>query len=196
LEAEDFARLAGWVEETRGAPGYSGRAFMVDNMHAQAVFTTTVEEAGDYRVWARWYRTAPGGPPALLGIRDRVLSFGAAEGTGHWVWELSGSLSLPAGPLALALSRETPPGRPYVPLLVDTLLLVRDPAFDPEREDEWGQVTDSGEQPVGPETPYTYTFTGAPGSYRCRVRAFAGDWLVDGQGQRGAGSAWLYFSIR
>lgn len=196
LEAEDFARLEGWVEETRGAPGYSGRAFMVDDMHAQAVFTATVEEAGDYRVWARWYRTAPGGPPALLGIRDRVFSFGAAEETGHWVWELSGSLSLPAGPLALALSRETPPGQPYVPLLVDTLLLVRDPSFDPEREDEWGQVMESGEQPVGPTAPYTISFTGGSGSYRCRVRAFAGDWLVDGQGQRGAESAWLYFSIR
>jgi len=196
LEAEDFARLAGWVEETRGAPGYSGRAFMVDDMHAQAVFTATVEEAGDYRVWARWYRTAPGGPPALLDIGDHVLPFGAAEKIGHWVWELSGNLSLPAGPLALALRRETPPGQPYVPLLVDALLLSRDPAFDPEREDEWTQVIDSGEQPVGPTAPYTTSFTGEPGSYRCRLRAFAGDWLVDGQGQRGAGSAWLYFSIR
>lgn len=196
IEAEDFIRLEGWVEDTRAITGYRGRAFVVDDVTAQAVFTATVEAAGDYRVWVRSYRTAPDGPAATLSIGDRVLSFGVSGEIGHWVWESLDSLPLPEGPLVLALGRETPPGQPYVPLLVDTLLLARDPAFDPEREDEWVQVTDSGEQPVGPETPYTYTFTGAPGSYRCRVRAFAGDWLVDGQGQRGAGSAWLYFSIR
>lgn len=196
LEAEDFVRLGGWVEETRGAPDYGGRAFVVDDVTARAVFTATVEEAGEYRVWARWYRTAPGGPPALLGVGDRVFSFGTLGEVGRWVWEPVGSLALSEGTLALTLGRETPPGQPYVPLSVDALLLARDPAFHPERQEEWAGVADSGEQSVGPEAPYTYVFSGAPGSYRCRVRAFAGDWLVDGQGGRGAGSGWLYFSIR
>lgn len=196
LEAEDFVRLAGWVEETRGAPGYSGRAFIVDDVTARAVFTATVEEAGAYRVWARWYRAAPGGPAALLGMGDRALSFGALGEVGRWVWEPVGSLSVPEGPLVLALRRETPAGQPYVPLSVDALLLARDPAFHPEHQGEWVGVADSGEQPLGPGAPYTYVFTGAPGRYRCRVRAFAGDWLVDGQGEHGAGSGWLYFSMR
>lgn len=196
LEAEDFVRLEGWVEETRGASGYSGRAFIVDDVTARAVFTATVEEAGEYRVWARWYRTTSGGPPALLGVGDRAFSFGTSGEVGRWVWEAVGSLSLPGGPLVLALSRETPPGQPYMPLLVDALLLVRDPAFHPEHQEAWVGVADSGEQPVGPEAPYTYMFTGAPGSYRCRVWAFAGDWLVDSRGQRGVRSDWLYFSMR
>ncbi len=196
LEAEDFVKLGGWMDETRNASGYGGRAFVVDDVSAQAVFTATIEEAGEYHVWVRWYRPASGGPAAMLGIGDRMLPFGAAEEIGRWVWEPLGSLSLPAGPLVLALSRETPPGQPYVPLLVDALLLARDPAFNPAHQEEWVGVADSGEQPVGPEASYTYVFTGGPGAYRCRVRAFAGDWLVDSRGQRGAGSDWLYFSIR
>lgn len=196
IEAEDFVKLEGWADETRNAPGYSGRAFVVDDVNARAALTATLAEAGQYRVWARWYRAAPGGPPATLGIEDHTLSFGALAEIGRWVWQPSGSLSLPSGSLILTLSRETPAGQAYVPLFVDALLFVRDPAFDPEQESEWASVADSGENALSTAPPYAYTFTGEPGAYRCRAQAFTGDWLVDSQGQRGVWSDWIYFSIR
>jgi hypothetical protein len=198
VEAEDFAKVEGWVDETRDAPDHSGRAFVVDDVTARAVFTATIAEAGEYRVWARWYRTSPGGPPALLSIGDRTLPFSASAEANRWVWEMAGSASLTQGALTLALSRATPPGALYIPLFVDALLLSRDPTFDPARASEWASVANSGEKVVDADAPHLhlYTVTGAPGDYRCRVQAFAGDWLVDSQGQRGVWSDWIYFSIR
>jgi hypothetical protein len=132
----------------------------------------------------------------MLGIGGRTLSFGASGELNRWVWEALDSLSLPQGALTLTMSRETPPGEPYAPLAVDTLVFARDPAFDPARESEWVNADDSGEQAVGPQPPYAYRFTGDRGTYRCYVQAFAGDWLVDGQGRRGVSSDWIYFSMR
>ncbi|MBX3485598.1 FAD-dependent oxidoreductase [Phenylobacterium sp.] len=108
IEAEDFASYGGWVldsqfETQMGSPYLLARG--LGRPVADATTTVAVAEAGGYQVWVRtrdWAAPhAPGRFRLSIGGVALAAEFGANGEA--WAWQPAGTVSLPAGEVALAL---------------------------------------------------------------------------------------------
>ena len=139
VEAESFATRGGWVVDPQfmdimGSPYLLAHG--LGRPVADAATEVLVPAADTYRVWVRtkdWVAQwkVPGAPG-----RFQVLINGRALGTTfgtvgvEWHWQEGGSVTLPAGKIAIALHDLTGfEGR------CDVILLARDPQFTPPNQD-------------------------------------------------------------
>ncbi len=113
VEAEGFAKHGGWTLDTQFI-GEMGSPYLLAHglgrPVADATTTLAVPVAGDYRVFvrtkdwvARWQ--APGEPPGRFQVVVDGTALGTTFGTAGstWGWQDGGTVTLPAGAVALSL---------------------------------------------------------------------------------------------
>jgi hypothetical protein len=81
-------------------------------------------------------------------------------------------------------------------MFVDTVVLSRDPAFEPDGSGPWDTVLDTTVAATGADTYRAPGPPTDPGRYRWRVQMRDGDRLIDRLGQVGQWTPYQEFTIR
>jgi FAD dependent oxidoreductase len=112
VPAVDFADYGGWVLDSQfelqmGAPYLLAHGLGCPV--ADAVTTVEVTDAGDYEVWVRAKDWVPGHHPGRfkLSIDGQVLETEFGANDQDWSWQSAGKVTLPRGPVQLALHDQT-----------------------------------------------------------------------------------------
>lgn len=198
VEGESFPHDNDWAFEAKADhyPGFSGSGYILDGMRSGPTSVAVdVPETGNYQVWVRSIRNTIEGHRSFLSVGDQKFEFARPDvPLGTWNWEMIGQADLNQGSNTLTLSREY--GKEgWKPILVDALFLSADPAFDPNRDDLWTQIVDTG-QITGNTTNYVLQNGLPAGTYRWRVQLLDGTKLVDASGKRGVWSEKVEFQVR
>lgn len=199
VEGENFPRENGWMFEAKmdHYPGFSGSGYILDDVRSQPTSVQAqIPQAGNYQVWVRSLRGAKEGHRNFLSVGGQTFEFARADGAPlqQWNWEMVGQVDLQAGETGITLSREY--GKEgWKPVLIDAVFLSADPEFDPNENDLWTQVLDSG-QIESHDTSYVLDKGLAPGAYRWRVQLLDGDKLVDAGGKKGIWSDKVEFQVQ
>jgi 4-amino-4-deoxy-L-arabinose transferase-like glycosyltransferase len=199
VEAENFSHDNGWDAQALLAPGFSGRGYLTDTRVSDDISAhdeVQVPQAGPTTVWARTYRRRDDHSPAFLTVAGRTLEVGRADPDyfNTWRWESLGPIELPAGPLDLALTRRFDPSASPWQILIDSVVLSRDPGFDPRTASNWQPLAGPGEV-VSSRPELEWREPLAPGRYRWRVKVMDGDRLVGWDGRLGAASEDVEFQV-
>ncbi|MCX7680351.1 MAG: glycosyltransferase family 39 protein [Anaerolineae bacterium] len=206
VEAEDMQRDDGWEEDWRYVTGFRGRGYLADRMVlGSAYITVTIPAAGappeghPYTLWVRMLRRTPDPYPFHLSIDGHTHTFMYTEGEplGAWTWIAIPELLLGPGEHTIRMAR---PVQEYLPdtlaLFVDTLLLVGDPAFNPQVESEWLPGFTLSQKVQSHESSGFFWQDGvAPGRYRCQLTLNDGERLVDWNGEIGVRSNTVEFTV-
>jgi 4-amino-4-deoxy-L-arabinose transferase-like glycosyltransferase len=200
LEAEDLDYDTGWYEDRGAVEGFRGRGYLVDRLQAaNARGTVWIDEAGVYDLWARTY--CHSADTHLLHVRvderSHTLPPCAAGGLSEWTWSRLGSFPLGTGAHSLRMARvmRGPSSRAQA-ILVDSLVLSTDSAFDPMTTTPWMTLLETGESVPAHVSSGVFQLGGLPrGEHRCWVTIVDGERLVDWNGEVGARSNRLEFRI-
>jgi hypothetical protein len=132
LEAEQFARLGGWVNDAQFVDQMGSPYLLAIGLYGpveDAVTEVEIPRHGRYRVWVRnrdWLpEFSPGRFKVILGGKEIPKVFGESKQP-RWIWEDGGEVEVPAGRLEVRLRDLTGHyGR------CDALVLSADPSFRP-----------------------------------------------------------------
>jgi hypothetical protein len=207
LEAEDVFVGPGWYEDPRFGPGHTGRSFLIDDWKAgRAEGVVRLREGGRYWVWLRFDQRVLNDSQAFFYVDGRQLPFGAAglDELDKWIWKGLGPFDLAQGEHTLGIEK-TYGKDPHMGLFFDSLIITNSEAFDPNRDDIWQVVFDSGEVDSA-ESRFVLDAAAddctvctpdglAPGRYRWRAQVFDGERLVDTVGDRGVWSEYAEFQV-
>lgn len=199
VEGENFPRENGWMFEAKidHYPGYSGDGYLLDDVRSKpTTVQAQIPQAGKYQVWVRSLRGGKEGHRNFVSVGEQTFEFARADTVPfmQWNWEMVGEVDLQAGETPLTLSREYG-SEGWKPVLIDAVFLSADPEFDPNENDLWTQVLDSG-QIDSRETSHVLDKGLPPGAYRWRVQLLDGDKLVDAAGKKGIWSDKVEFQVQ
>ncbi len=201
VEAEDMQRDDGWEEDWRFVTGFRGRGYLADRMVlGSAYITVTLPSSGTHALWIRTYRRMPDPYPFHLSVdgQTHTLAYAPGDPLSEWAWVQVASLPLGAGTHTVRMARpiqEWTPGT--LALFVDALILSNDLAFDPEEDSEWLPFFELHEEVLPYVSSGTFRYDGvAPGNYRCWVTLLDGERLVDLNGEVGARSNVVEFTVK
>ncbi len=201
VEAEDMERDDGWHEDRRFVTGFRGRGYLVDRMMmGSAHVTVTLPSTGTYALWVRTYRRTPDSYPLHLTVdgQDHTLTYAPGDPLSQWTWARVALLPLGAGIHTVRMARPMQGWTPgTLALFVDALLLSAEPTFDPAEESEWVLFHEyQQEVPAYLSSGTFWHRAGLPGDYRCWVTLTDGERLVDWNGEVGARSNVVEFTVR
>lgn len=206
LEGEDFERANGWMFEAKADhyPGFSGSGYLLDDVRAgETRARALIPAPGHYDVWVRWLRNTTEGHRTFLTVGGVKFEFartlvplipgGSPPQLSVWNWERVGSVDLVAGLQDVILSRQYSE-LAWKPVQVDALFLSSDPTFNPDQDQLWSTIVDTGQVDSAAQE-YVLESGLKPGVYRWRVQLSDGDKLVDARGKKGVWSDLLEFRV-
>lgn len=198
LEAENFPREKDWMFEAKRDhyPDFSGEGYLLDAERAgETRLTVQVLQTGLYQVWVRYRLNAQEGHRTFISVNGQQIEFAnpAESPLEQFVWENVGEVNLTQGETVIALSREYG-AQGWKPILLDAIFLSADRDFNPEEDELWTSVQDTG-QIESSDTQYILESGLPAGEYRWRVRLSDGDKLVDASGRKGVWSEKVEFRV-
>ncbi len=195
LEVEDSFSGPRWDFTSEFVNDFSGRGFLLDEWQAgNALYTFTVPESGQYRIWIRSYKRRVNDQHNFIAIDGKIIGFaGDLNPLNEWVWEDLGIFNLAQGQLPLTLSRTYGTEEEYS-VFVDVLLITSDKINPPDQIKVWESVVNTSEV-SSTSSEYALPEILPVGDYRWKVRIFNGSSLVDSSGVRGLESPSATFTI-
>ena len=191
FEAEKMTELNGWKADNtlRLSSPWSGDGYLIDDYagYVEAHAAIRLTTGGRYHVWVRTYRRRVDNFPAYLDIQGKAYTIADSNlGLDEWKWQLLDTVDLVTGILPITLSRSFDRTQAeYFSLLIDSIVLTTDPAFDPAQTDRWQSVLQRTDSFPNKAMHGGFDVTVEPGQYRCQITTRDADRLVDVTGQLG-----------
>ncbi len=193
LEAEGL-QARGWEAQKHLAGQYNGPAYLADvgSLDNRAEGTVQVPDAGKYTIWTRTLRRRADGSPVFLQVAGRSVEIGCGETSG-WEWQSWDGFELPAGQVPIEITRQYSTDSPWQ-IFIDTIVLSRQPGFDPNLQRDWDPVLDTSTIPSS-QNYFRFAQPLADGNYRWRVEVFDGERIIGWDGSPGFTSPDSLFSV-
>ena len=176
----------GFTVETESAYGFTGEGFLLeDGCAGEAKYVFDIASSGQYRVWIRSYTRLANDQRNYISINGEAVEFSKNNLLlMQWIWEDVGVFDLKTGSLPISLFLIYEDDEMFS-MFIDSIVLTTDLTYNPEKDDIWESVVDTGEMQVLNNNKYTLEERLPSGHYRWQVRCFDEAWLVDEYGERG-----------
>lgn len=195
IEAEDAFQGPGWYPASQFASDFSGDGFLMDDWQAgEAQYLLDVETASEYRVWVRSYKRLYNDQQNYISVAGKTAPFAGNDVVlNQWNWESAGIFDLPAGPVAIGLSRVYGRDDQYS-VFIDAIFITPNVSIPPGPGSVWTTAFTSREDSA-PLPCFNLGKGLSAGKYRWSVRVFDGDRLIDSLGERGIAMPFVEFTI-